>query len=162
MGLDNIPNEYGCKAKGTAVLDPRTDENGDPVLDEYGNPDMIINCQATQEAGGCPWHKVFGERNGQVLGMLGTDCWYRGKYGVALLDAFGLDGHVLYGDETLTVTADECHALADDMVTAFTKDDGERETEIIWRDENVADDWWYLADYLRWSAIVCGGLHAWY
>ena len=162
MGLDNIPNEYGCKAKGTAVLVPLTDSDGKAIIDEYGNPEVQIDCKATQEAGGCPWSKVFGERQGRVYGMFGTDCWYRGKYGFALLNAFGLEGEILYGDESQIVSAEDCHELADEMVSAFTTADGERKMEIMWEGENVAQDWWYLADYLRWSAIVCNGLNAWY
>jgi hypothetical protein len=155
MGLDNIPNEYACQKAGTAVMMEHPDM-------KTGQPMKRLDCGSTQKAGGCPWHKVFGERKGRVYGMFGTDCWYRGKYGAQMLNAFGLDGERLYGDDFGNVSVDVCHMLADQMTEMFTNDEGVRDDTIMWEDENCADDWWYLADYLRWVALTSDGLNAWY
>ena len=73
MGLDNIPREYPCAAKATRDSDNR------------------IDCVKTQEENNCPWknekeNSPMVKNIGKTVGIFGTDCWYRGKYGNFLLD----------------------------------------------------------------------------
>ena len=143
MGLDNIPKEYPCRSKGTAVL-----------------VDDRIDCQATQAAGGCPWLNAGPPEEGRVLGMFGTDCWYRGKYGNYLLgeEMTMVDEDMthltFYGDneDGTEKSADSCLVLAD-----FIKD---HITEVS--DEENHNALVYAQWYLRWVAAECGGLVCWY
>lgn len=169
MGLDNIPNTYACQSKGTAVMVPQLDDEGKPVLDDLGLPAVSLSCAKTQEAGGCPWQAVLGERKGQALGMLGTQCWYRGKYGYWLLEQLdmGLYGNMLYGEGSDIgsghISENDLHTIADAITEAYTEEDGvTRLTEIIIDGENRADDVWYLADWCRFTALLCDGAEAWY
>ena len=141
MGLDNIPKNYPCKKQATAVLDD----------------DERIDCQATQACGGCPWKNANKPEDGQVLGMFGTDCWYRGKYGNFLLREMGLDDSDLnfYGDneEGTEKSPESCVALADVIQEALDSDRFESEIEQGLR---------YAEWYLRWAAEECDGLDCWY
>ena len=74
MGLDNIPHNYPCQKQGIASL----------------NKDGRIDCDLTKSKGNCPWKneyekEVLLKEARPAYGMLGTDCWYRGKYGNFLL-----------------------------------------------------------------------------
>lgn len=172
MGLDNIPHKYPCKAQGTAVLEPRTnEETGEALLDDDGQPWMTINCQATQEAGGCPYQNALsksGITEGRVYGMFGTDCWYRGKYGNAILaeatdhDLMG-DEFSFYGDNTdgSYKSPQSCIELAEFIKTAtesYTAGDWESDTEKV----EVVAGLRYAEWYLRWAADECDGLECWY
>ena len=140
MGLDNIPRTYACVAHETAIKD---DEDR-------------IDCQATQEAGGCPWKKAPNRpEKGAVLGMFGTDCWYRGKYGQYLLDEHGISTDPgFYGDndDGSQKSVESCLELADEIDAALPNiPEGEDREGLI-----------YASWYLRWAAAECGGLDAWY
>jgi len=179
MGLDNIPSTYACKNKGTAVMIPVLDNNSQPIIDENGLPEVALSCEKTQEAGGCPWKIVLGDRNGKALGLFGTDCWYRGKYGVWLLE----QASDLIGNEYLRrasvrlfgqsddigsghISRDDLHFIADTIQGAFQDKDGIRPTEIMITEDgephNIADDLWYLADWCRFTALYCDGAESWY
>ena len=143
MGLDNLPNSYPCKERGTAVL-----------VDER------IDCRATQQAGGCPWQNANPPVEGRVLGMLGTDCWYRGKWGNALLEKHSINDPMgenfsFFGDnEDGTIkTVASCISLADFIKTDVlpTVDELDDRNDLI-----------YAEWYLRWSAENCDGLVCWY
>lgn len=168
MGLDNIPNTYACQTRGTAVMVTAADKDGNPILDENGLPEVALSCEKTQEAGGCPWKTVLGDRDGQVLGLFGTECWYRGKYGVWLLDELGMSFHamMLYGEgEEIGsghISEDQLHRIADAIQEKFLNEDGTRQTEIIVDGENRAADVWYLADWCRFTATYSDGAEAWY
>ena len=95
--------------------------------------------------------------------MFGTDCWYRGKYGYAMLNALGIDGEALYGgDDYSTITPVMLRTLANEMNDRFSEDGEARHEVIMWEGENVADDFWYLHDWLMWTAIECDGADAWF
>lgn len=89
MGLDNIPNVYPCQKKGGVILDK----------------DGRIDCDKTLNAGNCPWKQeyesnVMVSKSKPTYGMLGTHCWYRGKYGNALIRLFEYGEFDPYGDTT--------------------------------------------------------------
>lgn len=162
MGLDNIPHTYPCKTQGTAVIVKMIDrQTGGPYTDEDGNTVDQIDCDETMACGGCPWRNALGGRPGAVYGILGTACWYRGKYGFAMLDALGIDGEVLYGDADGRISPDKARALASEMFDAQSNDEWTRNDRIMWEDENVAAEYWYLHDWLLWTAMECEGFDAW-
>lgn len=92
MGLDNIPKVLPCLKAGTAVL----------TISANQAKSERVDCDATQAVGRCPY--VTERRkaivNEGVTGIMGTDCWYRGKYGNYLLEQLGLDTNTwsFYGD----------------------------------------------------------------
>lgn len=95
------------------------------------------------------------------MGIFGTDCWYRGKYGNALLeevtssDPMG-DNLSFYGDneDGTEKSPESCVELADfiDGLLSAMGDDT----------EEYKSDLKYASWYLRWSAEACGGLVCWY
>lgn len=134
MGLDNYPVELPCRKRNLAILD---DEGR-------------VDCNATMEVGNCPWNDRLGKLPGKVYGMFGVPCWYRGKYGMWMLqiledwgyrpphpgdDAYPYDEDAssgdkerlsLYGFESsgYTLTPDETQDLANWMsrhAEAFAK-----------------------------------------
>lgn len=137
MGLDNYPETLPCKDRGTAVF----------------NDDGGVDCQLTQEAGGCPWLNANPPQEGRVIGIFGTDCWYRGKYGNYLLEEAGIDGS-FYGDndEETYKSPDSCLELAD-MIREHLADV---------RDDEVRAGLAYAEWYLRWAGENTGGLNCWY
>ena len=95
MGLDNIPKVYACEKAGTSILDE----------------DGRINCDKTKSAKGCPWEEKFNSdpmvsKSSPTYGMLGTKCWYRGKYGNALIRLFEHGQFDPYGDTTYSFYGD--------------------------------------------------------
>jgi len=164
MGLDNIPNKYACKTQGTAVMVELIDQaTGKAILDENGQTYEQIDCDQTMACGGCPWKDRLGNSNGRVYGIFGTPCWYRGKYGVRLLDAVGIHGgQMLYGTsyDKPVVTPHACTLLADNIDDHLGDGD---ETERFFMDgEDVTDDLIYLRDWLMFVAEECDGSEAWY
>lgn len=168
MGLDNIPKNYPCKTKGTAVLVARTNrETGEPITDPDTNEPMTsIDCEATQACGGCPWksaHEAAGQPGGAVYGMLGTDCWYRGKYGEWLISEFTVadpmgENYTFYGDneDGTEKSADSCLHLADfiDDIVA----DGPHQLD----GEDVTEQLRYAAFWMRWVGEEADGAICWY
>jgi hypothetical protein len=151
VGLDNIPKEYPCRSKGTAVL----------VEDDR------IDCKATQAAGGCPWLNAGPPEEGRVLGMFGTDCWYRGKYGNYLLaevtdaDPMG-DEESFYGDneDGTEKSPGSCERLAEIIAKAIKTYEPADLAEADKRE--TYEGLKYAEWYLRWVAAECGGLVCWY
>ena len=106
MGLDNIPREYPCAAKATRDSDNR------------------IDCVKTQEENNCPWKNEkesspMVKNIGKTVGIFGTDCWYRGKYGNFLLDILNdtVDQHEMheyhfYGENDDGLDTDYCFDMA--------------------------------------------------
>ena len=160
MGLDNIPNNYGCVSEKTAVY--------------VGEK---ISCEKTKNANGCPWKRESDKLTIPVrvtLGMLGTDCWYRGKYANALIEDFAsVTGenppHSLYGyeqdDGSEGLSAGQCEQLSewmDEMSIEFKRvsyglfkaDDDERIYAI--------ESWDYIAWWLQYSADFTDGVNSWY
>lgn len=164
MGLDNIPVKYACKDKGTAVL-----------------VDDRIDCEQTKSSGGCPY---LNEKNssphvaniGGVLGMFGTDCWYRGKYGNSLLRELSssdpnspFDGDEFYGkeiDDFEGLTPEMCLELAhdmDDFAESWVKH--VMNTYVNETEENrisLINDWTYASWWLKFVANHCDGSVVWY
>lgn len=166
MGLDNIPKVYACRKQGTAIESPRLDRDGNPVIDDDGKPMMVIDCDATQENGGCPYkndYEISGLSGGAVYGMLGTDCWYRGKYGNYLLEELGIydetEGLSFYGalGDNSHKSPHECLVLADAIGQAI--DAGE---DLMVDGTPITTELLYAQWYLRWAATNCEGLDCWY
>lgn len=162
MGLDNIPRNYPCKTQGTAVLEPRLDQDGNPSLNDDGTPRLSINCQATSECGGCTWkndYEASGLNGGSVTGMFGTDCWYRGKYGNWLLAEMGYDSDDLsfYGDneDGTEKSVESCKTLSETIVE--TLDENEHNL-----DADGVKDALYAAWWLNWVAEKADGSTCWY
>ena len=161
MGLDNFPHEYPCVTQGTAVKETVTMRDG--------SVDERIDCDETVAADGCPFTNASPPK-GQVVGMLGTYCWYRGKYGNALNRLLnGMDPEAWYastdGDDFYGTDEDgvyrppeACLSLADQMESALD----ERGGTLIAHDEDVTDETKFAIWYLRWTANECNGMGAWY
>lgn len=135
MGLDNYPVTYPCKDRETAIMN------------EHGS----IDCKLTQEAGGCPW-KNANPPEGQIIGIMGTDCWYRGKVGNMILEEVGVTEYDFYGDEDNHMSPDMCLELADVI--------GEVLADV--RDKEDRTYLSYAEWYLRWAAENTDGLNCWY
>ena len=128
-----------------------------------------ISCDETVAADGCPFTNA-NPPPGQVTGMLGTYCWYRGKYGNALIRALsGLDMDDFSGDtddDNFYGTdpdgnyrpPEACVSLADQMESALD----ERGGTLVAHDEDVTDEAKFAIWYLRWVAAECNGMGAWY
>ena len=165
MGLDNIPHHYPCDRAGTSVRVALKDREGNVLMDEETNVPMTqIKCDDTIENGVCPYknaHAKSGLASGGVTGMLGTYCWYRGKYGNYLLEALGIDENEwnFYGDneEGTFKTAESCRALADEMERVKAQ-----HGQVLMENGDVTDEVDYAIWYLRWAAEHCDGLDAWY
>jgi len=165
MGLDNFPQKYPCKTRGTAVMSPRLNRDGEQIIDPETNEVMeSVDCEETQACGGCPYKNAFaksGLDSGAVYGMFGTDCWYRGKYGNWLINEAGIsddDDLSFYGnaDEATYKTPQSCLTLAD-AIQDFLNDEPD------WTSgDSTAADLRYAEWYLRWAAEECDGLGAWY
>lgn len=158
MGLDNIPAVYPCVKQGSAVL--TTDERG------------VIDCAATQEAGGCPWAIAQErDRGTPITGMLGTDCWYRGKVGtymLQLLHEAGYDPPVqggFYGPDETNLSPEYCAILGRWMaehVEVYARLVAEHGTDYGDRAEAAINDYRYAAWWLTWIAEAGDGAKAWW
>jgi hypothetical protein len=148
MGLDNIPNVYACQKAGTAVL----------------NEEGKIDCKLTQEQDLCPWKsqlEISGIEQRVVLGMFGTDCWYRGKYAQALISDYDAP-YDFYGEvqsvdeddnENLGLNPDQCIEMSQWMEDVCNNE---------YVDPKVKEDWVYIAWWLKFVANSCDGFFSWY
>jgi hypothetical protein len=164
MGLDNIPKEYACKKIGSAVLD------------EEGR----IDCNKTQEQNLCPWKsqlEISGVPQRVVLGMFGTDCWYRGKHAQALIHEYDDAPYSFYGKELSMddsgnveegLEPEDCLIFADWMDELA---DVKHEESVGWQEaldlelesnKEVIEDIRYIAWWLRFVANNCDGFTVWY
>lgn len=153
MGLDNIPEQMPCRKAATAVFTP--DLN-----------DGVVDCSLTKEAGGCPWQSCADRpEDGQVLGLLGADCWYRGKWGNILINQLESRDDELYFVDTAfdfygdnadqsSKSPESCLATADYMEELLSKS--------INRDETFQNEVRYAVWWLRWVANNWGGAHCWF
>jgi hypothetical protein len=165
MGLDNIPYDYPCVSRGLAIYVDEINEDGTVKRHERdGLPVKRWSCQATQEAGQCPiMHDKTRPTEGAVVGMFGTDCWYRGKWGYAVASQLGVEADELYGDEAGRIDPDMCWSLAGIITDAletylsehgkFLSEDGESDLE---------PDARYMIWWLGYMAEECDGAKAWY
>jgi hypothetical protein len=167
MGLDNIPHAYPCKKQGTAVMTPRMGKDGNQLTNDDGSPMFSIDCEATYNAGGCPYRNDFdksGLSGGAVYGMLGTDCWYRGKYGNYLVERLGIydetEGLSFYGalGDNSHKSPHECNLLADAIEDALNDSGDDLDED----GNSLTKEYAYAIWYLRWSALNTEGLDCWY
>lgn len=171
MGLDNIPQNYPCVKEGTAIRVRRVDQDGNFIGgDEVGS----ISCVDTQKANGCPYARDRARaiadgtitQDGKVLGMFGTDCWYRGKWGNYLAEALGLSGDLFYGDndEGTRKSEESCLSLAMAMEEAYNEQkqaDGSFPNPSEPSDD-LSSDIKYAIWWLRWVAEKADGSNCWY
>lgn len=154
MGLDNIPNVYPCKQAGTAVMEDGPFESGPQ-----------INCEKTQDAGGCPWKTEFDKspfKDGHALGLFGVPCWYRGKVVTNYLfpkwEAAHPDDdpplHTWYSEDA---SPDECRESA-----KWMEDRGEPFLALVTDDKTEEQSWGYAAWWLRFVADHAEGMHGWW
>ena len=166
-----MPYKYPCKTQGIASLDE----------------DGRIDCDQTQANGNCTWKNeyekaVLLKEARPTYGMLGTGCWYRGKYGNFLLgllegnpDSYADTKYSFYGegiekgngtyDEGMSV--DYCldmHNYMTENTEEFAyqarqfilnKEDGGTEKDYI-------NDWLYATWWLKFAAEHCEGSSIWY
>ena len=154
MGLDNIPMILPCKCDGTAITE--VDDDGE----------VMVLCKDTQEAGRCPWQNAVDRpTKGQVLGIMGSNCWYRGKYGNVLIaklegqdsDSFWVDSpYSFYGDsdEETVKSPQSCKDTADYMEDLLEESMGV--------DDETKDDAAYAIWWLRWVGNNYEGARCWY
>lgn len=175
MGLDNFPRRYPCLKHGSAVMSAK-------------DPNERIDCEATIEAGGCPWREHLGDEPGAVRGIFGAPCWWRGKYSTWMLDLLEQRGASplapkqdevpdrridFYGhpspneDEGNILTPEEAVFLADFMADngelfadALEHLDGYRESAELRKHEIEA--YLYVIKWLRFCAAEGDGIGAWY
>ena len=170
MGLDNIPKQYPCTSGGTAVMEPRLDKDGVALTEDDGSPMMVIDCEATQAFGGCPYTRELDKQDKALLGnpihgIFGTDCWHRGKYGNYLLDALGYDTDDLsfYGDneDGTEKSKASCLSLANSIDASI--DDCQEEGGVYrMNGDDVTPDLRYASWYLKWASEFTDGLVCWY
>lgn len=169
MGLDNIPKNYPCMTKQTAVRVPRLNNDGEPMLEEDGTILMVTDCKATQEAGGCPYVTELNKQDKKklgnpVYGMFGTDCWYRGKWGNHLLQHIGIDDdYSFYGDsdDETEKSPESCINLAEAIDEALLES-CDKNGHLMVDGEDVAPDLRYAEWYLKWASEHADGLICWY
>jgi hypothetical protein len=166
MGLDNIPAVLPCIAKGTAI------QHG-------GDPEGVVDCEATAQACGCPYEAAEDRpETGSVLGIFGSPCWYRGKYGNALIEeVLGIsydesEGISFYGSgsDASYKSPDECLKLAtyiEDAIveTEWVADPSKidyLETGVEAADIQHKGQCEYAAWWLRWVAEHGDGTICWY
>lgn len=163
MGLDNYPRVLPCEAQGTAVT-YELKVGDETILDDDGKPVTRIHCEDTIDNGGCPWFEANPPEEGRVLGMFGAPCWYRGKYGNALIEQYvGYDesSHIsFYGDnhDGTEKSAASCATLAEAINNAITDTD----TENGWFEQEDRAGLVYAAWYSNWAAENTDGLRCWY
>ena len=166
MGLDNYPETYPCRKQGTAVMGVRKDIDGNPIIED-GKPLEAIDCELTIEAGGCPYKnelKASGLDEGlPVYGIMGTHCWYRGKFGNFLIEEMGFydetEGLSFYGalGEHTHKPPYECTILADAIDQWL-----EENESLTYNGEDYTEDAKYASWYARWAAKNADGLACWY
>ena len=169
MGLDNIPNNYPCMTRGTAVRVARFFQDGSPMLEEDGTTLLATDCKATQACGGCPYTSELEKQNkaelgNPVYGMFGTDCWYRGKYGNVLLEAIGVsDDNSFYGDNTegTEKSAESCKELAG-IIDQEIYDAEQNGNVLQLNGEDITPELKYASWYLKWASEYADGLVCWY
>ncbi len=169
MGLDNMPHEYPCKRQGTAVINKQTHTWEDDEGNAHSEDTYPIDCDKTIEVGGCPFTNANPPKDGRILGMLGTYCWYRGKSGNGLVralnggstdDVWDTEDDNFYGtdDEGLYRPPEACRSLADDMEAKLEALGG----KLVENDEDLTHYVRYAIWYLRWVAKECEGMDAWF
>lgn len=145
MGLDNLPAKLPCITQKTAIY-----------VD--GDPEGVVDCAETTEACGCPFNDAKDRpETGAVHGIFGSPCWYRGKYGNALIEEYGsydeIIGVSFYGtsDEGTYKDPDECRMLATYLDELVPEAKEEHQADLV-----------YAAWWLEWVAEHGDGSYCWY
>lgn len=160
MGLDNIPKEYPCKKEKTAIMKVLRAQSGEPLLNEAGEEQTQIDCESTQAADGCPYRREYeksGLEGGAVYGIFGAECWYRGKWGNAVLGEVGITEETFYGDndDETVKSPTSCITLSEVILSAL-----EESGENVRKD--LVADLTYAAWWLRFIAEFADGCDCWY
>ena len=149
MGLDNIPYVYPCIDEGLQ------------------DPDEEIDCQRNIEEGMCPWDREMGHKQGGILGMFGTHCWYRGKSGNHMLQELESKGYTapisFYGsgaDGEEILSSKECLELSRWMAEHAEVYASICNTEYSSLEE-VMDSYKYAIDWLEFVSEY-NGSNVWY
>lgn len=163
MGLDNIPKTYPCES--IAVR----------------NSDNQIDCKATQECGNCPYMNEYLsdpllKDTSPVYGFLGTDCWYRGKYGNSMLDdlkrynqdfAYEMTSD-FYGNSDEGIDEDTCLEMSEIMFKymeawSYTVNKMVKNGELPEQNrDGYIRDWIYAAWWLKFVGNTSEGSAVWY
>jgi len=163
MGLDNMPQNYPCA--NNAVR----------------NSDNQILCKDTQESGNCPYMNEYEsepmlEGIAPVYGMLGTDCWYRGKYGNQMLEAMikynpNFDNDMptdFYGNRDDGIDADTCLEMSDVMFQymeswSYAVNKMVEKGEVLEENkDSYIKDWIYAAWWLKFVGKTSDGSAVWW
>jgi len=172
MGLDNIPHEYPCRKQGIASF----------------TYDGRIDCDTTKEKGNYPWQNEYEKtillkEATPTYGMLGTSCWYRGKYGNGLLSLLEHGNFDVYADTKYTffgegmgedkpdsegMSADYClemHEYMRDNTEKFAlraREHVGKEDEDGGDEKEYINDWLYATWWVKFAAEHCEGSSIWY
>lgn len=169
MGLDNIPNVYPCRDLA--------------IKDEHGS----IDCKATQECGNCTWKNEFENdpiTKGlvPVYGMIGTNCWYRGKFGNSMIDNMNRYNsnfendmtYDFYGDDYEDsssqggISEEACIEMSNVMFQyaeawSFAVNEMVKNKELPEQDKDrYIKDWIYAAWWLKFVGEKADGSAIWY
>ena len=102
MGLDNMPRTLPCESDHGVSID-------DSPHGEH--------CNSMKDQGKCPWAINMAEAGIPVYGMLGLDCWYRGKHGNWMLRKLASKGYEapldFYGNNDDGLSKQDCLDLAE-------------------------------------------------
>lgn len=156
MGLDNIPVKYPCV--------------GNEIRDEEGR----IDCAENQKNGRCTWKNEYESSPllkdaGPTYGMLGTDCWYRGKWGNVLLDllAQSVDHDYSFygkglenGDEG--ISPEECFEMSNFMKEYIEEFAYIANNEYPDNSERYIQDYIYASWWLDFTGKFGEGSGVWY
>jgi hypothetical protein len=122
-----------------------------------------MSCTATKEAGVCPYlNSPDLPEKGAVHGMFGTDCWYRGKWGVHLLEHLGVSDYSLYGGDNDALGEEDCELFANAIEDALNEWLTEHDNTFIIDGDELADDVRYLIWWLRFVAREADGFTTWH
>jgi hypothetical protein len=162
VGLDNIPKKYACDKQNIAIF----------------NKNGTIDCVKTQAIGHCPFYNlkstdIMVKDIEPVYGILGLECWYRGKHANHMLSIMDQAGYIspidFYGDSHLLngtppgLSPAMCLTLSDWMnqhTEVFAKlinDSYNMDSALI-----MIKDWIYASWWLTFVANYCNGSDVWY
>lgn len=146
MGLDNMPKTLPCES-----------EYGVSLLNEGQH------CNVIQDEGKCPWKIKMLNAGIPCYGMLGLECWYRGKLGnwmLMKLESKGFDPPFdFYGDDD-GISAENCLKLAEWMAEhaeAYANAVSLEDRQL----QDMIEEYRYAINWLKFVAPY-GGSDVWY
>jgi len=149
MGLDNMPKTLPCESEYGVDIDESP----------HGE-----HCNNMKDQGKCPWKIKMLNAGIPCYGMLGLDCWYRGKHGNFMLRKLASKGHTspldFYGDDVDGLNEQDCLDLAEWMAehaeayaNAVSLEDGQL--------QDMIEEYRYAINWLKFVAPY-GGSDVWY